>query len=242
MASVFGLLGQNLAHSFSKDWFGKKFNTLGLKEYSYQNFELNSINEFKDLLQKNPSLKGLNVTLPFKESILEFLDEINAEAKTIGAVNCIRILNGKTKGYNTDVYGFSQSIKPFLDFNHQGALILGTGGAAKAVNYALKKIGVETLFVSSSKNKLTKEIIHYSDLNAIAFQSYKLIVNCTPLGMFPESNVLPPLPYDFFSPEHLAYDLIYNPEETLFLKKAKEKGAIVVNGLSMLQQQAEKVG
>lgn len=236
----FGLLGRSLSHSFSKSYFEKKFKFLHLADCEYSNFEIDSIEKIKQVLTENLDLKGLNVTIPFKESVLNYLDELSLEAKEIGAVNCIKIQNNKLKGYNTDVYGFAQSIKPFLDTNHQQALILGTGGASKAVAFALKKIGVEIYFVTSSKVKKTENTFFYSELNEMVMNAFKLIVNTTPLGTFPNMNECPSLPYDFFTPQHLAYDLIYNPEQTLFLKKAKEKGSIIVNGLSMLQLQAEK--
>lgn len=240
MSVLFGLIGKSLTHSFSKSFFEKKFSTLNLPDYQYKNFELQKIEDFPTLLETQQLLKGLNVTLPYKEQILPFIDELSEEAQAIGAVNCIKFENGKTFGYNTDVYGFSQSIKPFLDLNHQRALILGTGGSSKAVAFALKKIGVEVMFVSSSPSKKNETVLLYGELNEMVLRSHKLIVNCTPLGMFPNVDSFPPLPYKYFSAEHLAYDLIYNPEETMFLKKATEQGAIVVNGLSMLKLQAEK--
>lgn len=240
MSALYGLIGKHLAHSFSKKYFEKKFSELNLSDCQYENFELAKIEDFPTLLKANPSIRGLNVTLPYKSEILSYLDDLSEEALSIGAVNCIHIREGKTIGYNTDVFGFSQSIKPFLDFNHQGALILGTGGASKAVAFALRKIGVEVLFVTSSLHKRKENVLLYSELNAWVFQSHKLVVNCTPLGMYPNTESFPPLPYEAFSSEHLAYDLIYNPQETLFLKHAAERGAMVVNGLSMLQLQAEK--
>jgi len=240
MAELFGLIGKNLTHSFSKTYFEKKFTELNLPAYQYKNFELQKIEDFPALLETQKLLKGLNVTLPYKEEILPFIDEISEEAQAIGAVNCIKMKNGKPFGYNTDVYGFSQSIKPFLDFNHQRALILGTGGSSKAVAFALKKIGVDVLFVSSTASKKSEHVLLYEEVNELVMGSHKLIVNCTPLGMFPDVDSFPPIPYQHLSPEHLAYDLVYNPNETRFLKKAAERGAIVVNGLSMLKLQAEK--
>jgi shikimate dehydrogenase len=235
----FGLLGKSLSHSFSKGYFEKKFKDLGLENYSYDLFEISSIEKIKEVVAGNRNLKGLNVTIPYKETVIPFLDELSGEAQEIGAVNCIKIENNKLIGYNTDVYGFSQSIKPFLDTNHQRGLILGTGGASKAVAYALRKVGVEVYFVSSSKNS-GGNILNYSDLNEMVMNAFKLIVNATPVGTFPNLKECPNIPYQFFTPEHLAYDLVYNPEQTLFLKFAKEQGAITVNGLSMLMLQAEK--
>lgn len=237
---LFGLIGKSLKHSFSKNYFEKKFLELGLHEYVYENFELENIDDLKQLVSKNSELIGLNVTIPYKESVVPLLDELSPEAKQIGAVNCININNQKLVGYNTDVYGFSQSIKPFLDPNHERALVLGTGGASKAVAFALKKIGVDVYFVTSSPVKKTANTFFYSELNQQVMNAFKCIVNTTPLGTFPNHAECAPLPYQFFTPQHLAYDLIYNPEQTLFLQQASEKGAICVNGLSMLQLQAEK--
>ncbi len=236
----FGIIGKSLSHSFSKGYFEKKFKTLGLNDYSYEQFEIPDITHLRTVLKDNPNLKGLNVTIPYKELVIPFLDEINPEAAEIGAVNCINIKNGRLSGYNTDFYGFAQSIKPFLDTNHQRALILGTGGASKAVACALKKIGVEVYFVTSSSTKKTNNTFFYSELNELVMNAFKLVVNTTPLGTYPDVSAHPDIPYQFFTPLHLAYDLIYNPAETFFLRQAREKGSIVVNGLSMLQLQAEK--
>lgn len=234
----FGLIGKSLSHSFSKTYFEKIFKQKNLKDYFYNNYELETIEQFqKVLLTEN--LKGLNVTNPYKESIIPFLDELSIEAKEIGAVNCINIANGKTIGYNTDAYGFGQSIKPFLDTTHERALVLGTGGASKAVAYALKKIGVDVFFVTSSVKKNTNTFF-YNEINERMMDAFKLIINTTPLGLFPNVNEAPALPYHLFTNKHLAYDLIYNPEQTQFLKLAKEKVAITINGLSMLHLQAEK--
>lgn len=236
----FGLIGKSLKHSFSKDYFNVKFASLHLKDFTYKNFELESIQGISDLINENKNLVGLNVTFPFKESVIPFLNELTDEVKQIGAVNCIHIHSGKLIGYNTDVYGFSQSIKPFLDTNHERALILGTGGAAKAAAYALKKIGVEVFFVSSSNVKKTESTFFYSELNDRVMNAFKLIVNATPVGTSPNIHEFPNIPYEFLTPQHLAFDMVYNPQETEFLKRAAEKGSITVNGLSMLQLQAEK--
>lgn len=235
-----GLLGKKLTHSFSKKYFEEKFSKLNLNGHTYHNFELDSIQDFPKLLSANIMLSGLNVTVPYKESVIPFLNELSEEAKEIGAVNCITIINGKTKGYNTDYYGFGTSIKPFLEPQHNRALILGTGGSAKAVAYALSKIGVEHHFVTSSTDKKSPNTFFYSELNPIILKQFLLIINCTPLGMIPNENECPAIPYDYITSNHLAYDLIYNPEETLFLSKCKNKGAVTINGLSMLQLQAEK--
>lgn len=234
----FGLIGRSLSHSFSKNYFEKKFAELGSKDHAYLNFELKTIEEFKAVL-RTENLKGINVTNPYKEEIIPFLDELSVEAKEIGAVNCVKIENGKTIGFNTDAYGFGQSIKPFLDTTHERALILGTGGASKAVAYSLKKTGVEVFYATTSSKKNASAFL-YNEINERMMQAFKLIINTTPLGLFPNINGAPALPYHLFTDKHLAYDLIYNPEQTLFLKQAKEKGAITINGLSMLKLQAEK--
>jgi shikimate dehydrogenase len=234
----FGLIGKSLSHSFSRSYFEKKFIENELNDHFYKNFELETIEQFSNVL-KTQNLKGLNVTNPYKESVIPFLDELSIGAKEIGAVNCINIVNGKTIGYNTDAYGFGQSIKPFLDTTHGRALILGTGGASKAVAYALKKIGVEVFFATSSNKKNTNTFF-YDEINEGMMSAFKLIINTTPLGLYPNINEAPALPYHLFTDKHLAYDLIYNPEQTLFLKQAKEKGAVTINGLSMLHLQAQK--
>lgn len=235
-----GLLGKSLSHSFSKRYFEEKFLKENLKGYTYSNFELSSIEEFPELLSKNPDIAGLNVTNPYKESVIKFLSEISDQAKQIGAVNCIKIKNGICCGYNTDEYGFRMSIKPFLEPKHNRALIFGTGGSSKAVAFALKKIGVECFFVTSSEKKKTSNTFRYTDLNEIIMSRFLLLINCTPVGMFPDSEGCLPLPFSMVTPNHLAYDLIYNPEETVFLRKCREHGAQTLNGLSMLKLQAEK--
>jgi shikimate dehydrogenase len=239
LSKVYGLIGKKLSHSFSRSYFEKKFSGLGISDAVYLNFEIPVITGFPKILSDHPDLLGLNVTNPYKEEIILYLDELSEEAREIGAVNCIKISARKTKGYNTDVYGFSQSIKPFLDTSHERALVLGSGGAAKAVAYALKKIGVDVFFVSSSGKK-GENSFSYAELNEIIFRSFKLIVNATPLGMFPDVDSCPTLPYEFIGAGHLCYDLVYNPAETLFLKKCRELGAQTMNGYSMLQLQAEK--
>lgn len=237
-----GLIGKGISHSFSKSYFENTIFKDLTSSNSYSNFDLNDISEFPNVI-KNNSLAGLNVTKPYKESVIQFLDELDDIAKSIGAVNCIKISTRNSKlflkGFNTDYFGFSQSIKPFLEPIHSKALILGTGGASKAVEYALKNIGVETYFVTSSEKKSSNQF-HYSELNEHFMNAFKLIINCTPLGLYPKIEECPNIPYEFISSEHLLYDLIYNPEETLFLKKGKEKGAVTINGLNMLKLQADK--
>ena len=237
--TLFGLIGKSLEHSFSKNYFEEKFLKENLTGYTYSNFEIPFIEGLRSVLSSNPDLKGVNVTIPYKESVIPFLDSLEGDARLIGAVNCILIENGKLIGYNTDAYGFAQSIKPFLDNTHERALVLGTGGASKAVAYALKKIGLEVYFVSHSPKK-NEQTLSYPEINDRVMQGFKLIINTTPLGMTPNENDYPNLPYHLFTPQHLAYDLIYNPSETVFLKKAKEQGALTINGLSMLRLQAEK--
>jgi shikimate dehydrogenase len=235
-----GLIGKSLSHSFSKPYFEEKFLQLNLTQCAYSNFELENISDFTKLLTENSLLNGLNITNPYKEAVIPFLNDLSDEAKEIQAVNCIKINAGKLVGYNTDYYGFSQSIKPFLEPKHNKALILGTGGASKAVAYALKKIGVEVYFVTSSQIKKSINTFFYTELNNHIFNAFGLIVNTTPLGLYPNINEAPNIPYELITPNHLCYDLIYNPTETLFLKQAKQQGALIVNGLSMLKLQAEK--
>lgn len=234
----YGLLGYPLKHSFSKDFFNQKFADENI-DAIYVNFEIPSISLFQDIITENADLKGLNVTIPYKEKVISFLDEISEEARAIGAVNVIKVSHKRGMpyliGYNSDVIGFSKSIEPLLESHHKKALILGTGGASKAVNYGLKKLGLETKLVSrrEQENMLTYEQITPDILN-----EYNVIVNCTPVGMYPHTDECPNLPYEAIGPNHLLYDLIYNPDETMFLKKGHEQGAITKNGLEMLILQA----
>lgn len=238
----FGLIGKSVTHSFSKTYFQNKFLELNLKEFTYQNFDMCNLDNLKSIIIEN-KIDGLNVTKPFKENIIPLLDEIDETAKIIGAVNCIKVIDINNSkylvGYNTDYYGFAQSIKPFLEPIHQKALILGTGGASKAIAYALKNIGVDYYFVTTGEKK-TANCFHYHELNIHVLNAFKLIVNCTPVGMYPNSDDSLLIPFELLTNEHLLFDLIYNPEETLFLKKGKEKGAITINGLNMLKLQADK--
>ncbi len=237
-----GLIGKSISHSFSKSYFEKKFVAESITGFSYTNFDLDNLESLHQIISEH-HLSGLNVTKPYKEEVIPYLNELDFTAKEIGAVNCIKISQKDNKpyltGYNTDYYGFAQSIKPFLEPIHQKALILGTGGASKAVNFALKNVGVDIYFVTTG-NKKAANYFHYNELNQYIMDAFKLIVNATPLGLFPDENNCPEIPYEYISPQHLLYDLIYNPEETLFLKKGKEKGAVTVNGLSMLKLQADK--
>ena len=234
---TYGLIGKSLSHSFSKKYFTEKFDNQGLIDSEYINIEIETIEEFVEKVKElNP--QGLNVTIPYKELIIPYLDDLDEVAEIIGAVNTIVFKNGKLKGYNTDAFGFHQSIKPFFKSQHERALILGTGGASKAVEYVLKQYGVEVMFASRNDSK--DNVLNWNDINENAIKHHLLIINCTPLGMFPNIASKPVIPYLSLTERHLLVDLVYNPDETLFLKLGKENGAKVINGLTMLQQQAEK--
>lgn len=235
---VFGLVGRNIGHSFSRKYFTERFEKDNLEGYSYQNFDIPTIEEFPEIIKNNPNLKGLNITIPYKEAVIPFLNKLSKKAFTIGAVNTIRITkSGKLKGYNTDCYGFGKSLKPLLEPHHKKALILGTGGASKAIAYALEERNILYTFVSREASGNT---IDYDRINATTFDNYQIIINCTPLGTSPNVDECPAIPYEYFTEKHIAYDLIYNPEETLFLKKARLQGAKTKNGLEMLILQAQK--
>ena len=234
----FGLIGKNIAYSFSKKYFTEKFSSDLFDDFTYENFDIESINDFPEILKNNPDLKGLNVTIPYKEAIIPFLDTLSEKAFKIRAVNVIRFTKkGNLKGYNSDWYGFKQSLEPLLQPHHKRALILGTGGAAKAVAFALEQLGIFYTFVS---REATENAIDYDRINVTTFDNFQIIINCTPLGTSPNVKEFPPIPYQFFTDKHIAFDLIYNPEETQFLKKAKKKGAVTKNGYEMLVFQAEK--
>lgn len=233
----FGLVGKNIDYSFSKKYFTEKFEKENLINHRYQNFDIQTVFEITQIV-KNPNLCGLNVTIPYKEEIIPFLDKISKKAKKIGAVNTIKITKkGKLKGYNTDFFGFQKSLSSLLNEHHKKALILGTGGASKAVAFALKKLGIQYSFVSQ---KLRRDYLSYEKLNEAIFQEYQIIINCTPLGTFPDIHSCPNIPYNLLSGNHIAFDLVYNPEETIFLQKAKQNGATTKNGMEMLVFQAEK--
>jgi len=231
---LFGIIGYPLSHSFSSRFFMEKFNNLKI-DAQYINFPIESISLFPELLKSHPDLVGLNVTMPYKEQIIPFLDTLSAEAEKTGAVNVVKILRNsdetKLIGYNTDIYGFTNSLKPLLKPCHKKALILGTGGASKAVAYGLSLLGIQYSFVSrfSSSNNLV-----YDSLTSEIINDNKLIINTTPTGMYPEVSYYPHIPYQGFSKDHLAYDLIYNPEKTLFLENALKYGATIKNGSDML--------
>ena len=234
----FGLIGKNIDYSFSKKYFTKKFAAALFEDYSYENFDLPVIEDFIKTINENPDLKGLNITIPYKESFISYLDTLSKNAEKIGAVNVVKFTKkGKLKGFNSDYYGFMKSLKPMLQPYHKKALILGTGGAAKAVAFALEKLGILFTFVSREEKE---GMIDYDLINATTFDNYQIFINCTPLGTSPNTKEFPPIPYDYFTDKHIAFDLIYNPEETVFLKKAKKKGATTKNGYEMLVLQAEK--
>ena len=235
----FGLIGYPLGHSFSKNFFNEKFHS-ELIDAEYVNFEIPDIKDLEKVIASNPNLEGFNVTIPYKEQVIAYLNEIDKDAEAIGAVNVVKIshVKGKTilKGYNSDVLGFTQSIESMLEPQHKKALILGTGGASKAINYSLRKLGLETLFVSRSRK--SENTIMYEDITPEIMDEYKVIVNCTPVGMYPLADECPDIPYDCLTPQHLLYDLLYNPDTTLFMKKGQDNGATVKNGLEMLLLQA----
>ena len=234
----YGIIGHPLGHSFSKNYFNEKFHDEGI-DAEYINFDIQNIGNLPEVLATNPELKGLNVTIPYKEKVLSYLDYISVEARAIGAVNVIRVEhkgnNVLLKGYNSDVIGFTRSIEPILEKFHRKALVLGTGGASKAVSYGLRSLGLETLLVSRFERPGT---IQYKDITPDVVREYKVIVNCTPCGMYPNYEECPELPYEALDSHNLLYDLIYNPDETLFMKKGREQGALTKNGIEMLLLQA----
>lgn len=238
---TYGLIGYPLSHSFSKKYFTEKFHNEGITDHQYELFPIADIKSLPDLLSENPSLFGLNVTIPHKVNVLCYLNEVDEAAEKIGAVNCISIrsFEGESylKGYNTDAYGFEESLKPLLGPQHNKALIFGDGGAAKAVKYVLEKLNIEYQAVV---RKATSGTILYSEITPEILASHKLLINTTPLGMSPNVDTFPDIDYSLIGPGHLAYDLVYNPLETAFLVKAAVGGARTKNGLEMLHQQAEK--
>jgi shikimate dehydrogenase len=235
----YGLIGYPLGHSFSISYFNQKFKDENI-DAVYENFEISCIDLLAEVLDSNPNLKGLNVTIPYKEKVIPFLDSISPEARAIGAVNVIKVIHEgkkvKLKGYNSDVIGFTQSIEPMIETRfHKKALILGTGGASKAIDYGLKSLGLETVFVSRYERPGT---IQYQSITPEVVKEYNVIVNCTPLGMYPKTEECPLLPYEAMDSRTILYDLIYNPDETMFMKRGAEYGANVKNGLEMLLLQA----
>ena len=230
----YGIIGFPLGHSFSRGFFTEKFAKEGINA-QYLNFEIPNVAMLGEVLSHNPELRGLNVTLPYKQAVLPMLHELSDEAKEIGAVNVIRVRDGRLKGFNSDIIGFSESIKPLLQPHHTKALILGTGGASRAIRVGLSRLGVEWTYVSRSPQE---GILTYADLTPEVMAEYTIIVNCSPVGMFPNVDHAPDIPYEHLTAKHLLFDLVYNPEDTRFMKKGREHGAVVKNGLEMLHLQA----
>lgn len=238
---TFGLIGYPLSHSFSADYFNRKFNNEGITDSEYQLLPLQNIELFDKLISENKNITGLNITIPYKKSIIKYLDLLDDEAEKIGAVNTVKIIkndcNLQLIGYNTDAAAFEKSISKIKNIKQKKALILGTGGAAKAVEFVLKKMNIDYIFVS--RNLKAVNIISYSDIDKNIIDEYKFIINATPIGMFPDVEKYPDIPYHFIGKNHVLFDLIYNPYETLFMKFAKAQGAEIFNGLEMLKLQAE---
>ncbi len=227
-----GLLGKNISYSFSQNYFTQKFNDLGLTGYSYEIFDVQDKKEISKLFEK-PDLTGFNITIPYKQDIIEYLDELSPEAQKIGAVNTVKISDGKRKGFNTDAIGFENSLIPLLELHHNAALVLGSGGASKAISYILNRLNIPYIVISRNS------VNNYDSLTQEVVLNHPLVINTTPVGTFPNVNNLPPFPVEFLTSKHLVYDLIYNPKETRLLQLAKEKGAKIKNGLEMLHLQAE---
>lgn len=235
---LYGLLGYPLTHSFSQRYFTEKFKEMRLTEsHAYQNFAIPSIEQFPQLLNEHPFLKGFNVTIPYKKQIIPFLGEMNDAVREMGACNCVQIKDGKLFGYNTDIIGFEQSLQPFLRPSHSHALILGTGGAAAAVAYVLRKIKIPYLFVS---RKEADKTIQYNQVDAAVLKKHTLIINTSPVGQYPDIAASPDIPYESLGPDHHLFDLIYNPETTRFMELGLQQGATVQNGFKMLVLQAEE--
>ena len=233
----FGLIGKTLKHSFSKTYFEKKFEEQGITDCSYDNFELKSIDEFSGLIANNPELKGLNITIPYKEQVTQFLNSKNETVEAIGACNCIKINDGELQGFNTDAIAFKNSLQKYLTPAHKCALVLGTGGASKAIQYALQQLNLDFILVSRHKKH---EQLGYEDLGEENIKGHQIIINTTPLGMYPNVDQDPPIPYEALTSQHLLYDLTYNPPKTKFLQQGEAKGAKIINGYEMLVAQAEE--
>lgn len=235
----YGLIGFPLSHSFSKRFFTEKFKNENVNA-TYSNFEIDNISKFPGIIKNNPSLAGLNVTIPYKEQVIPFLDDVDDAARKVGAVNTIKIIRSNDtislKGFNTDTWGFENSLNPLLKAYHKNALILGTGGASKAIKYVLQKLNVD--FISASIEELNENEIRYEDIDEKCMEKCLLIINATPVGTYPKVETFPPIPYEFITKKHLLFDLVYNPETTRFLEKGQEKGATIKNGYEMLLGQA----
>lgn len=237
----YGLIGYPLTHSFSKRFFTEKFENEKI-DSAYENFEIDTIQKFPEILKNNPEVIGLNVTIPYKEQVIPFLNDLSDSAREVGAVNTIKIIRSELgvqlKGFNTDTWGFENSLIPLLKNHHSKALILGTGGASKALKYVLKKLGIE--FISASIEELQENEIRYEEIDEKIMAERLLIINATPLGTYPKTETFPPIPYEFITDKHLLFDLVYNPEVTQFMAKGKANGATVKNGYEMLLGQALK--
>ena len=240
---TYGLIGYRLGYSFSKGFFTGKFEDEGLKEHEYVNFELDTIDEFPSIFEKNTQIEGLNCTIPYKQQIMAYMDEIDEEATKVGAINTVKIMRSdsgvKLKGFNTDIYGFENSLKPMLNEKHKKALILGTGGASKAIKYILEKLEIDYVSASIEEELFEKEI-RYEQIDEALLKESLIVINATPLGTFPKVDTCVDIPYECLTKDHVLFDLVYNPEETLFMKKGKTHGASVKNGLEMLHLQAIK--
>ena len=239
---LFGLIGYPLTHSFSKGYFAEKFEREGISDCRYDNYPLEHIDQFPGLITGNSQLAGLNVTIPYKKQVIAYLDELDTEADRVGAVNTVAFRNQagitRLKGYNTDVYGFRESIAPYARPHFKKALVLGTGGSSKAVAYVLEGMGMEVTFVSRSPAGSNQ--ISYAAIDRQMIQQNQVVVNASPVGMYPKTNEFPDIPYEFITPGHVLFDLIYNPAETVFMARGRIRGATVINGLSMLYLQAER--
>lgn len=234
----FGLIGYPLSHSFSQKFFTDKFREEHIADCVYENFPLENIDALRAVLESNPQLAGLNVTIPYKEKVIPYLHHQSDVVKQIGACNCIKIVNGELHGYNTDVTGFENSLRPLLEAHHRKALVLGTGGAAKAIHFVMEKLGI--IFLEVSRNPFSGRQISYEQLTPELLEQHTLIINTTPVGMYPHVNECPPLPYEALTPRHYLFDLVYNPVKTQFLQKGEEQGAVTKNGGDMLVIQAEE--
>ena len=234
---LFGLIGYPLSHSFSRKYFTAKFDREGLTGCRYELFPIEDIGQFPELLTQYPELEGINVTIPYKQQVIRYLDMLSPEAAAVGAVNVIRRTEGQLVGYNSDVYGFRESLLAHLRPSHRQALVLGTGGASRAVTYVLRQLNIGYQLVS---RKRRADALAYADVNVELMQQATLLINTTPVGMTPHTDACPPIPYDALGRGHLLVDLIYNPEKTLFLQLGEAQGAVGVNGLEMLHLQAEK--
>ncbi len=236
---TYGTIGFPLTHSFSKQYFTEKMEREGIADAVYHSFPLHSIDEFPGLLKANPTLKGFAVTIPYKEKVLPYLTQLSAEVADIGATNCIRIRGSELKGFNTDIIGFEKSFVKQIKPEHKKALVLGTGGASKAVQYVLKKLGIDFLVVSRNESAQTG-FIQYKEISTTVINEYTVIINCTPLGMSPEEDTCPDIPYLLLTASHYLFDLVYKPAKTLFLQKGEKQGATICNGFEMLIIQAEE--